>query len=341
MKKNNGYGKNHPTTEDKKKIIDSYKKGKSISDLAEIFNLHPMTLYRWIRESKSGSDFQRKPGSGRASKIEGKLAEDLIAILQKPATDFNFETILWNIQRIKIVCKKKLGLKVSIMAIWRFLKKIDYSCKKVQKVYQEASEEDKSEWTQKIVPKIKRTVRKHKAILYFEDESNISLSPVMGTSWSLKGVKIKAKATGKRGSVSAISAISHDGRLIFSLHDSGKRFNSDDIINFLSQVLGHHPRRHIVMVMDRAPCHRSKKVREFIEKQKRLHVFYLPAYSPEFNPDEQVWNYLKNHELKNHDKTTTKELKSLVRKKLNKVSRSKNIVNGIFKRCEHASLYKI
>jgi len=31
------------------------------------------------------------------------------------------------------------------------------------------------------------------------------------------------------------------------------------------------------------------------ETDGRLKIFYLPPYSPELNPDELVWNYLKNH----------------------------------------------
>ena len=42
--------------------------------------------------------------------------------------------------------------------------------------------------------------------------------------------------------------------------------------------------------MDQASYHTSKKVKEYVEKQKRLYVFYLPPYSPNFNPDQKLWN---------------------------------------------------
>src|SRR5436190_20397144 len=64
-----------------------------------------------------------------------------------------------------------------------------------------------------------------------------------------------------------------------------------------------HPRRHVVVVMDQAKPHTSKMTKAFIESKPRLHVFYLPPYSPDWNPDEKVWNYLKNHELKAHRAT--------------------------------------
>lgn len=50
---------------------------------------------------------------------------------------------------------------------------------------------------------------------------------------------------------------------------------------------------HGVVVMDRAPWHKALKV------PGNLTLIYLPAYSPELNPQENVWEYLKNNFLSN------------------------------------------
>jgi len=137
-----------------------------------------------------------------------------------------------------------------------------------------------------------------RAILYFQDESNVSLTAFLGKTWAPCGKTPKATVTGTRGCVSAISAISGQGLLVFRLYD--KRIASNEVIEFFSQMLQHHCRRHFVVVMDQATPHTSKMTREFIESQKRLHVFYLPPYSPDWNPDEKVWKHLKTQELKKH-----------------------------------------
>ena len=287
-KRNQGFGKKHPTKEEKIKIVNLYMKGRSSSDLCKTFGYHQTSISRWIREAKNGSSFDRKhsPRSGRFCKIDHQKAKQLIKIIKQPATKFGFETSLWNPKRIQIICKKELKIKVSRMLMWRFLKDIGYSSKKVQKVYRKANQKKRDEWTKKTVPSIKRIVKKCKAILYFEDESNISLSPItVSTSRSPKKERIAVKVTGKTGktgSVAAIiSAISNDGRLIFSLHNSGKRFKAKDITKFLGQMLSYHSRRHLVVVMDQAPCHTEKCVKDYIASQRRLHVFYLPSYSPD------------------------------------------------------------
>ncbi|MFC1761949.1 IS630 family transposase [Planctomycetota bacterium] len=155
----------------------------------------------------------------------------------------------------------------------------------------EANEETRQEWIKRELPKIRKAVKKYRAILYFQDESNISLTALLGKTWSPRGKTPTQKVTGKRGGIAAMSAISKKGGLIFTLHD--KRLASPEIIHFMRQMLKHHPRRHLVVVMDRARPHISQKTQEFIASQKRLHVFYLPSYSPDWNPDEYVWNHLK------------------------------------------------
>ncbi len=117
-----------------------------------------------------------------------------------------------------------------------------------------------------------------------------------------------------------------------------KRITSEEIIHFFKQILKHHKRRHIVVVMDKAPPHTSKKTGSFIKSKKRLHRFLLPAYSPDWNPDEQVWNHLKYQELKGHQAKTKAEIKLLARKKLIKMSKNSHELRGIFFRCFVAEL---
>jgi transposase len=83
-----------------------------------------------------------------------------------------------------------------------------------------------------------------------------------------------------------MSAVSRQGHLLFRLHQ--KRIASPEVIDFLKQMLTHHSDRHLVVVMDQAPPHTSKKTKAYIASEKRLHVFHLPKYSPDWNPNEKV-----------------------------------------------------
>jgi len=135
-----------------------------------------------------------------------------------------------------------------------------------------------------------------------------------------------------------MSALSPRGRLVFQLHQ--KRIASPEVIAFLGQLLKHHPRRHVVVVMDQAPPHTSKKTMAYITSQRRLYVFYLPKYSPDWNPDEKVWNHLKNHELKAHRAKNKQELYDLTQRKLESMSQNKDLLQGLYFRCCVAELLR-
>lgn len=94
------------------------------------------------------------------------------------------------------------------------------------------------------------------------------------------------------------------------------------------------------VVMDQAPPHTSKKTMTFIAEQPRLHVFHLPKYSPDWNPDEKVWNHLKHQELKGHQAKTKAELKEMAHKKLKTMSNNPSLLRGIFFRCCVADFFK-
>ncbi len=334
--------KNHLDLSAKQKAVNAIlNRGQSVEQVAKTLDVHRSNVYRWINRYHATKNIEREhnPLSGRQSKLCGRNSRKVLRLLMQPAIKYGYDTDFWTTRRIAQVVKSEMGLKVSRMAVHRTLTKHEQSYKTPEKRYYEANTEQQQEWQKKTVPVIKSTVKKFRAILYFEDESNISLTPTIAKTWGPRGATIIRKFTGNRGSVSAISAISNDGRLIFNVHDNQKRYCAKDIVRFLSEMLNHHPKRHLVVIMDQAPCHRAKLVKVFASKSKRLHIFYLPPRSPEFNPDEKLWDHLKNQELKSHQATTTKSLKTVTKKKLRKISNDKRVVHGIFNRSDGAAFF--
>ena len=277
-----------------------------------------------------------EPGSGRPAKLGWLEDDEFKAVVCSRATDHGYETDFWTCRRVLQVLRREYGVRVSRQTVWRRLRDIGLTYQKPERRYLQASEAERAHWRRYELAKIRRCVRKHRAILYFQDEANISLTTVLGKTWAPIGETPSRTVGGKRGGVAAMSAVSKQGHLIFKLLE--KRINSRDVTNFLGQMLSHHKRRHIVVVMDRAPPHTSKLTREFIESQPRLHVFHLPKYSPDWNPDEKIWNHLKHQELRDHRATTRAELKSIALGKLRSMQKKPAMVRGIFFRCCVADL---
>jgi len=321
------------------RAVRAVLRGRSTSDVADAYETDRSTIFRWVnRFQEEGEEgLVRQPTSGRPRKLQDLTEEELRNIVLQPASDFGYETDLWTASRLHAVIGHQYRVRVSKDTIWRRLREAGLTYQKPEREYYELDEETRQDWLRKEVPTIRNTVEKYRAILYFQDEANVSLTAFLGKTWSPCGQTPKAKVTGKRGGVSAMSAISRRGHLLFRLHN--KRIASPEVIDFLKQMLAHHNRRHLVGVMDQAPPHTSKKTRTYIESQKRLHVFHLPKYSPDWNPDEKVWNHLKHQELTRHQAKTKEELKTLTRRKLQSMAKRPCLMRGIFFRCCVAELF--
>ena len=321
----------YSTIEIRRRAVKAVARGVPVGQVAESYNVDRSTIYRWVTRFEEVGDVARRPGSGRPRKLQELTEAQLRKIVLAPASQYGFETDLWTVGRLRGVLYETYGIPISKNTVWRRLREAGLTYQKPERQYFEIDEQQRRKWLRYEVPKIRRAVKKYRAILYFEDESNISLTALLGKTWAPRGQTPKAEVTGRRGSVSALSAISPRGRLLFRLHD--KRIASAQVIEFLGQMLKHHKRRHLVVVMDQAPPHVSQKTQAYIETEERLHVFYLPKYSPDWNPDEKAWNHLKHQELSSHRAKTQDELKQLARRKLQSMAKRPKLLRGLFFRC--------
>lgn len=143
----------------------------------------------------------------------------------------------------------------------------------------------------------KKWVEEERTIL-FVDESGFYLLPSVVRTWSPVGHRPLLREWVSRDHLSAICAITEAGELY--LVQQEQAFDGDGVVEFLKHLLEQIPGR-LGIVWDAAPIHRGEAVREFLTQggAKRIELVMLPGYSPELNPAEGVWSYLKGVLLPN------------------------------------------
>lgn len=320
----------YSTLEIRVRAVEALSRGLPMGEVADAYGIARTTLYRWVKRSQTVG-LVRKVGSGRPRLLAELGKSAFVKLVLAPATDYGFETDLWTVGRLQQVIQEEYETVVSYDTIWRRLCEAGLTYQKPERQYFQMDEEVRAQWRRFEAPKIRAAVKKHRALLYFQDEANVSLTAFLGKTWAPRGQTPHQKVTGTRGGVAALSALNGSGRLIFKLHE--KRICSTEVIEFLGQMLQHHKKRHLVVVMDQAPPHTSKKTTSYIEAQARLHVFHLPKYSPDWNPDEKIWNHLKHQELKGHQAKSKPELKEMTQAKLEAMASNSSLLRGIFFRC--------
>jgi len=313
------------------RAIQLRKEDWKVNDIAHAFGLNRRAITRWFTSYKKDGKkaLKSRKAKGPDYKLSEKEIKEIMSLLYDDATIYGFENPLWNCKMVQQIILKRIGKKIHTTNIMRLFKKLNLSPQKPERVASQRDGKAIRKWKREEWPKIEEHRRRWQAMLYFQDESGISLTPVLGRTWAPKGKTPKVMVTGKRGGFCVTSAISPAGKLIFRI-EKGK-VNAERHIEFIKKIMKQHPHRKLIVIEDSAPVHKAKKVDKFIEQnKKRLAVYRLPSYAPELNPTEHVWAYLKVHELKTHQAQNTEELKHLTKRKMQSIQRRKELIHSFF-----------
>lgn len=313
------------------RAIKLRKKGWQVNQIAEAFGVNRRAVTRWFTIFRQHGDkaLKSKKSNGPEPKLSQEDRRIILAIIRNPAIKYGFETSLWTCKRLQQIIKEQIKKEIDISNIWRWLKEWGLTNQKPDKEAIEKNKKEVRRWLNEEWPKILAHARRWQAIIYFQDESSVSLVPVLGKTWAIKGKTPKIRVTGNRGSIAVSSAISPAGRMVFRIEKD--TVTASSFIDFLRQVLKHHKHRKVIVIVDNSKPHIAQMVNNFVgENKTKLAVYYLPTYSPELNPDEEVWNYLKNVKLKAHQARNKKEFTPLVRRKLRSIQKKPELIKSFF-----------
>ena len=128
--------------------------------------------------------------------------------------------------------------------------------------------------------------------------------------------------------MSAISAVNAAGAFWYNVYT--ERLNKELFIKFLKEFQ-RSVRRPVFLVVDRHPAHVARVVSEYVQSQKgRLELHFLPGYAPDLNPDEFVWNHLRQHAVTKKPLWKNESLRERVETDLAAIKMNKRIVRSFF-----------
>jgi len=189
--------------------------------------------------------------------------------------------------------------------------------------------------------RIKRRAHRDHAHLVFIDETGFLLAPLVRRTWAPRPeTPILRHRTRHHRRVSAIGAVSispRRHRLGWYLHfHQDRAIRQEQVIEFLRDLLRHVTGK-IIVIWDRLSSHRSKLLRQWLRRCRRLHLEYLPAYAPELNPNEYGWAYLKENPLANYCPADVDELHATVAAASQEVAHHQHLLRS-FVRATHLAI---
>jgi transposase len=313
------------------RAIELRKEGKKVNDIAHYFGLNRVTVSYWLSNYRKGGKaaLKSKKAPGPKLKLSPRETMRILGDLKSPATDFGFETPLWTCKRVEYLIQKSTKKNLDNSNVWRLLRRLGLTNQKGERRALEQNPITTKKWLKEEWPKILAHAKRWQAMIYFQDEAGIAVNAVMGKTWAPKGKTPVVKLTGNRGGICVSSAISPAGRLVFRVEKG--TVTSFTFIEFLDEIRMHHKNRKIIVIVDNAPPHIAKRVLDYAEKNKKsFAIYFLPTYSPELNPDEHVWGYLKSNKLKSHLAKNKKELTEITTEAMTSIQRSPILLKSLF-----------
>lgn len=270
--------------------------GEAPTAVARDMGLYTNRIFIWLAAYRSGGwdALRSRKAMGRPKRLAAKQIRWIYdTVTTKNPLQFKLPFALWTRAQIRALIVQRYSVKLSLVSVGRLLAQLGLTC---QRPLFRAYQQDRSlveRWLKEEFPKIRTRAKREKAEIFFEDESGVRSDFHSGTTWAPKGQTPVVRATGQRFSLNMISAVSARGELRFMVVRGG--VGAGVFIAFLKRLI-HGQRRPIYLIVDGHPSHRSKKVKAYVESlQGKLRLFFLPPYSPELNPDELVWNDVKNN----------------------------------------------
>lgn len=136
------------------------------------------------------------------------------------------------------------------------------------------------------------------------DESFFRSETPTTHTWGDKKDRKTIKVSGHKSTVGVIGAVDP----VLGDHEEWifESINSDVVNSFLWKLSERYPKEQILLIADNASYHKNQGTDQY-PLPKNIQLLFQPPYSPELNPQENVWKIIKD-EFKNLLCRTTEEL---------------------------------
>ena len=260
-------------------VISARAGGRSCREVARLFNVSVSSVVRWSRRHKrTGSVRPDRIGRIHGSFLDGCRDWILARVRACPQI---------TVRQLQALLAER-GIPAGRDAVWRALRSLGYTFKKKTPV---ADERDRPDVKRRRERWKRHQGRADPRKLVFIDETCVKtdMAPLRG--WAPKGERLPGKAPGRWRTSTFIGALRHD-RIDAPWVLDGP-VNADAFRAYVETQLVPTLGRGDIVIMDNLGSHKTEAVRAAI-RGAGAHLLFLPPYSPDLNPIEQVFAKLKH-----------------------------------------------
>jgi transposase len=205
----------------------------------------------------------------------------------------------WNWKVVREFIEVRCGLRLCRSACTRYLHRLGFVRKRPKKRLLKADEAKRAAFVAEYAALL-AAARATGAKIFFVDEAHFRADGDLRGKWVLRGQPALVDSTCPRWGEKAsyYSAVCLETGEVEHMGLSGTSTSATSAA-FLKQLRERHP-GPLVVIWDNGPAHGGDAVKTYLATPDlALRALRLPAYSPDFNPDEAIWAWAREEATAN------------------------------------------
>ena len=276
----------------RKQAIRFKQNGMSCVAIAAMVAVHRNTVATWWKtyeqEGAKGLRAQRRGrrvGEQRTLLVEQELAIQRL-ICDKTPDQYKLTFALWTRQAVQELITLRLGVSMPVRTVGEYLTRWGFTPQKPLKRAYEQRPAAVRQWLDTDYPAIAARAKQAQAEIHWGDETGLRNDSQQGRSDAPRGHTPVIRLSAKRASMNMISTVTNQGKVRFMMYRG--TMNAQRLLQFFKQLIK-AANKKIFLILDNLRVHHTTLVKAWLTKKRHaqnIEVFFLPAYSPEMNPDE-------------------------------------------------------
>ena len=271
---------------DRIKAILLYDKGWSYDEIAEALLLSPKGIKNHISEYESSKKLEPE-GGGSSEKFNSKQTQELLSHLEEHTYLYAKDILLYVKLRWQVI--------YTIPGMTDWLRRHGFSYKKPSLLPGKANREQQQKWIEEYLD-LKKTLPEEET-LCFIDGVHPTHNVQLAYGWIKKGKRKEIPSNTGRGRLNLSGMIDILTHKVLIREDT--TLNTESTLQFFKKIENAYPTKNKVhLFCDNARYYKNRLVGEYL-KSSKIKLHFLPPYSPNLNPIERLWKWMKERVMYN------------------------------------------